>query len=123
MTLTPHDWQREAAARAAHENLIVSAETGAGKTLVAELAILDAIRRHPDKRIAFMVTASRLLAHQQWMRVNATLAKHEGAETWECVEFTGFTTSGWGPKEYASVLRAKVLVGTVETFTKAFIDH
>ena len=35
----PLAWQLEAAKLAARENLIVFAETGSGKTMVAELAI------------------------------------------------------------------------------------
>lgn len=125
MGKSPQEWQTEAAARAAQENLIVFAETGAGKTMVAELAIKDALLRQPSKRCAFLVTATRLLAHQQWQRIRQSLEEDGLAmESDDVVEVTGYTTSEWDESAWSNCFeRAKVLVGTIETFARAVIDH
>lgn len=65
----PYQWQQDAARRAQTENLIVNVDTGCGKTLVALLAIGEALRRDPGRKCAFVVPTSRLLAHQQFERV------------------------------------------------------
>ena len=127
MGKTPLPWQLEAAEKAANENLIVFAETGSGKTLVAELAIKEALKRQPLKKCAFFVTATRLLAHQQWQRILESLKDEDGQMT--ALEVTGYTTAEWGRHEWRSALGVdtgfgpQVLVGTIETFARACIDH
>lgn len=127
MGKTPLPWQLEAAEKAANENLIVFAETGSGKTLVAELAIKEALKRQPLKKCAFLVTATRLLAHQQWQRIAESLKDEDGQMA--ALEVTGYTTAEWGRHEWRSALGVdtgfgpQVLVGTIETFARACIDH
>ncbi|CAK9083173.1 unnamed protein product [Durusdinium trenchii] len=114
-----------AARRVADENLIVYAETGSGKTLVAELAIKEALKQQPEKRCAFLVTATRLLAHQQWQRLLDSLREEDPSTLSEdVVEVTGYTTSDWCLEQWRDCMsRSKVLVGTIETLCRAIVDH
>ncbi|CAJ1406198.1 unnamed protein product [Effrenium voratum] len=115
--MEPRDWQLEAARTASLENIIVYADTGSGKTMVAELAIKESLRKQPMKCCAFMVTATRLLAHQQCLRLADSCAT-------SVTEVTGYTTFDWGWTQWRDcVKRSKVLVGTIEIFARALCDR
>lgn len=123
----PFDWQLEAARLAVDENVIVNVGTGLGKTLVAVLAMDDALRRQPDKKCAFIVGASRLLARQQWRRIRdecvAPPHQREASDD-EVALATGYTTGRWKKKEWTDCIEnCKVIVATAEVFRRAVVER
>lgn len=123
MAMDPYPWQLKAAERARATNIILNAETGSGKTLVAQLAIKWALEQCPQRKVAFIVTTSRLLAHQQFERIRQDIGDRQPTRH-TVVEVTGYTAGNWGCREWKDCrTRANVLVGTAEIFSRAFIDH
>jgi len=111
-------YQQASVDRAIGENTIVNLPTGTGKTLIA-IKVLDHFRRrHPEKKVLFIVPQVSLVRQQ------SKKVREDGAGAPRVAELCGATLDGWTAKSWrACVAQSDVLLGTPATFYNALFSQ
>lgn len=115
--LQPRPYQRAAFDRVRAANTIVCIPTGAGKTLIAAMAIDYFLETDAHRRVMFIVPTRVLVAQQ------AARCREQCARAPRVVELSGMEFDRWGAPQWRNCLAMNdVFVGTPEIFRRALVD-